>query len=155
MTAVEHLGLNAWYLCAANRKSNENNCQNKLNKKLLSFSVACNDYVIPEVFLTGRRSWPYLTLFRSKCNVFCMRNHCILYGLRKDPSQKKPKQPPPCPYIVRSDSKVTHASGENWQNRFTKVLKLKIRKNMPWEWSKDPNGFFSPCPELAAFPILA
>lgn len=156
MMAVEYLGLNGRYLHAANRKPNEKNCQNKLNKQLLSFSVAYNDYMIPEVFLSGQKSCPYLTLFRSKHNVFCARNHCILSGLGKDPSQKKkPKQPPSCPCIVHSVSKVTHASGENWQKRFIKVLKLRIWKNMSWEWSKNPNEFFFPCPQLAAFPILA
>lgn len=33
--------------------------------------------------------------------------------------------------------------------------KKKNRKNTPLRWNKDPDGFISPCPELAAFPPLA
>lgn len=80
--AVQHLRLNGRYLHAANWKSKENNCQNKLNKKLLSFSVAHNDYVIPEVW-----SWPYPTLFRSKHNVFCTRNRCRRRSIWKKKNQ--------------------------------------------------------------------
>lgn len=122
--------------------------------------MAYDDYVTSEVFLTNQKSWPYLTSFRSKHNVFCTRNHSVLYGLGKDPSQKKKKKKgkkkqPPCLYVVYSDSQVTRSSGENQQNRFMKVLKLKVRKTLSWERSKDANEFPPPRSELAAFPILA